>query len=463
MRDHDELGAVGVAPQELDEAADVGVVERGLDLVEEVERARLREEEREQERDRSERLLAAGEHPEARDLLPRRPELDLDHPRLSPPSSSGSTSRSRPSPPGKSVAATSSKCSATAWNVSANRRSTVSASSSRRSASSCRLCSRSCRCTSSSASRSFSASYSSFASGLTWPSWIAALLEPLGARRELVALVSLGGIGGGLFEPAASVGRLRLDPGQLDLDLRRPLRGLLGALAQLDLGRAELAQRCSQLARAGGARVDAGAERRLEALRGRDGRSERLVEPLGAGEHAPEQVGVERPGARARARMRRGSPSVPTPPPRPLRGRAARPPRSARAPPARPGRARLVDLQQPDLPFAAETARSSSAAAACSLRARGLSARLVLEPADARELARELGRPLGAGDARPGRTRPRRRRRARRLRPASDSACCALACSAATSPSSSRRRVSSSSRTASAASPANQSSPRCGS
>ena len=76
--DHDELGPVGVAPQELDEPRDVRVVERRLDLVEEVERARLREEEREQERDRAERLLAAGEQRQARDLLPRGAELDLD-------------------------------------------------------------------------------------------------------------------------------------------------------------------------------------------------------------------------------------------------------------------------------------------------------------------------------------------------------------------------------------------------
>src|SRR5581483_533992 len=73
VRDHDELRAVGVAAQELDEAADVRVVERDLDLVEEVERARPREEEREEERDRAERLLAAGEEREPRHLLARRP------------------------------------------------------------------------------------------------------------------------------------------------------------------------------------------------------------------------------------------------------------------------------------------------------------------------------------------------------------------------------------------------------
>ena len=78
VRDDDELRAIRVAAEELDEAGDVRVVERGLDLVEEVEGARPREEEREQERDRAERLLAAGEEREPRDALPRGAELDLD-------------------------------------------------------------------------------------------------------------------------------------------------------------------------------------------------------------------------------------------------------------------------------------------------------------------------------------------------------------------------------------------------
>src|SRR5205814_10701753 len=78
VRDDDELRAIGVAAQQLDEAADVRVVERRLDLVEQIERARPREEQREQERDRAERLLAAGEKRQARHLLARRPELDLD-------------------------------------------------------------------------------------------------------------------------------------------------------------------------------------------------------------------------------------------------------------------------------------------------------------------------------------------------------------------------------------------------
>src|SRR4030095_1517425 len=76
--DDDELRRLGVAAQELDEAADVGVVEGGLDLVEEVERARPREEEREQERDRAERLLATREERQPGDALAGRAELDLD-------------------------------------------------------------------------------------------------------------------------------------------------------------------------------------------------------------------------------------------------------------------------------------------------------------------------------------------------------------------------------------------------
>src|SRR5215210_5383873 len=48
VRDDDELRAVAVAADELEEAVDVGVVERGFDLVEDVERARPREEDGEQ-------------------------------------------------------------------------------------------------------------------------------------------------------------------------------------------------------------------------------------------------------------------------------------------------------------------------------------------------------------------------------------------------------------------------------
>ncbi len=47
------------APDEFQEAVDVAIVERGLDLVEDVERARPGEEDGKQECQRDERLLAA--------------------------------------------------------------------------------------------------------------------------------------------------------------------------------------------------------------------------------------------------------------------------------------------------------------------------------------------------------------------------------------------------------------------
>src|SRR5262249_8918264 len=77
-RDDDKLRAVGVLTQQRHEAADVGVVERGLDLVEQVERARARKEEREEERDRSERLLAARQQRQPLHLLADRAQMDLD-------------------------------------------------------------------------------------------------------------------------------------------------------------------------------------------------------------------------------------------------------------------------------------------------------------------------------------------------------------------------------------------------
>src|SRR5947208_2342022 len=81
MRDHDELRASRVLAQQRDEAADVRVVERRLHLVEEVERTGPRKEQREEERDRAERLLAAREKRQPLHPLARRPQLDLD-PRL---------------------------------------------------------------------------------------------------------------------------------------------------------------------------------------------------------------------------------------------------------------------------------------------------------------------------------------------------------------------------------------------
>jgi hypothetical protein len=82
-----------------------------LDLVEEVESARPREERGREERDRAERLLAARQERQPRDALAGRTELDLD---AGSPPLLGLDEPQPPSPPGKSVDATSSKCSATA-------------------------------------------------------------------------------------------------------------------------------------------------------------------------------------------------------------------------------------------------------------------------------------------------------------------------------------------------------------
>ena len=76
--DDDELRAVRERAQDLQEAVDVEVVERGLDLVEDVERARPGEEDGEQERERGHRLLAAGEQRQALGRLARGRDLDLD-------------------------------------------------------------------------------------------------------------------------------------------------------------------------------------------------------------------------------------------------------------------------------------------------------------------------------------------------------------------------------------------------
>ena len=107
-------------------------------------------------------------------------------------SSSGSVSRSRPSPPGNSVAATSAKFASTAANVSAKRCSTVRVSSSRSFSSSSRLASRSARCVESSTSRSFSGVVLLLRERVDLAERLAAALEPLELVGELVAVVALG-------------------------------------------------------------------------------------------------------------------------------------------------------------------------------------------------------------------------------------------------------------------------------
>ena len=78
MGDDDELRPVGVAAHELEKAIDVHVVERRLDLVEDVERARAGEEDGEHECERYQRLLTSGEQREALGRLAGGRDLDLD-------------------------------------------------------------------------------------------------------------------------------------------------------------------------------------------------------------------------------------------------------------------------------------------------------------------------------------------------------------------------------------------------
>src|SRR5213594_4330100 len=78
VRDHDELRVLLHAAQHLDEPADVRIVERGVDFVEQAERARLEPEHREHQRDGRQRLLAARQQLHALQALPRRLGDDFD-------------------------------------------------------------------------------------------------------------------------------------------------------------------------------------------------------------------------------------------------------------------------------------------------------------------------------------------------------------------------------------------------
>jgi len=76
--DHYELRTVGIAAQQRQEAVEVEVVQRGLDLVEKVERTGPRQEHGEQEGQRRHRLLAARQERQALAGLAGGGDLDLD-------------------------------------------------------------------------------------------------------------------------------------------------------------------------------------------------------------------------------------------------------------------------------------------------------------------------------------------------------------------------------------------------
>src|SRR5262249_28676342 len=77
-RDDQELRPLQELAHHRGEARLVGVVERRVDLVEHAERRRTGREEREEERDRGERALAAGEQRERARILAGRRRDDVD-------------------------------------------------------------------------------------------------------------------------------------------------------------------------------------------------------------------------------------------------------------------------------------------------------------------------------------------------------------------------------------------------
>ena len=163
--------------EQREQPAEVGVVERRLDLVHDVERAGPGLEDRHQQRDRGERPLAAGEQREPLDLLARRAGLDLDARSSS--MSPGSVRTSRPSPPGNSRAKTPSNSRAVSSYAAVKTCSTRSSTSRMMSSRSRRVVLRSSSCSVRNWCRSSSAANSSSASGLTRPS---SGERPLGRR-----------------------------------------------------------------------------------------------------------------------------------------------------------------------------------------------------------------------------------------------------------------------------------------
>ena len=78
MGDDDELRPLRIRAEQVEETIDVEVIERRLDLVEDVEGARAREEHGEEERERGHRLLPTGEQGQPLHRLAGGRDLDLD-------------------------------------------------------------------------------------------------------------------------------------------------------------------------------------------------------------------------------------------------------------------------------------------------------------------------------------------------------------------------------------------------
>src|SRR5205085_10757890 len=110
---------------------------------------------------------------------------------------------------------------------------------------------------------------------------LAPALEPFRTLGELVAVVAFGALlRPRVLEPAPRLVGLGLDARDLDVDPGDTRRRVRQALSELHLRGAESPQLVAEPAGACGARVDMGAQRRLEARGGRARGRQRRVEPL---------------------------------------------------------------------------------------------------------------------------------------------------------------------------------------
>src|SRR5581483_9968679 len=257
---------------------DVRVVERRLDLVEQVERARPREEQREQERDRAERLLAAGEQRQPGDALPGRPQLDLDARLLALLLRLG---EAQPPPAAREARR------GDLVEVLLDRRERLGEA---------RL----------DGVGELVAELLELAQAVLevaplpgelleplllrlvlllrervhLPELLEPALRPLQLLRQLVAVLALRRLGAGGVEPPLRLVALRVGARELDVDRGELLARRARRLAQLELAGAQPAQLRAQLAGAGGLPLGPGADGLLEPLRVED---ERLLEPRRGG------------------------------------------------------------------------------------------------------------------------------------------------------------------------------------
>ena len=78
MRNHNKLRHPTHLPQHLIEPAPVGIIERGIDLIEDAERRRAHLEQREDERERGHRFFATGEQGDPLNFFTWRLHFDLN-------------------------------------------------------------------------------------------------------------------------------------------------------------------------------------------------------------------------------------------------------------------------------------------------------------------------------------------------------------------------------------------------